>query len=160
MCLLLGYCTEFNVAGGVIQIHYGDPCNKTTVIKSDEVYQSTEAYKCKTISVKLYRNNINWFWMVIISFPLLFVFFSSLLKYTWCASDNCCKIILFPLHLIALSRSVCIFVNNFLKNNFFFVIQKLSCNVSVQCCYELVYSKKKTNISTNTTSTPYIPENK
>lgn len=47
LCLLLGYCTEFNVVGGVIQSHYESPCNETTFPKCDYPYQSTEAYNCK-----------------------------------------------------------------------------------------------------------------
>lgn len=45
----LGYCTEFNVAGGVIQSHDLAPCNRTSVLICDDVYFSTHAYKCKII---------------------------------------------------------------------------------------------------------------
>lgn len=43
----LGFCTEFNVAGGVIQSHSSAPCNKMTFPKCDIHYNSSEAYKCK-----------------------------------------------------------------------------------------------------------------
>uniref|UniRef100_A0A8W8JG13 SUEL-type lectin domain-containing protein n=1 Tax=Magallana gigas TaxID=29159 RepID=A0A8W8JG13_MAGGI len=43
--LMIGYCTEFNVAGGVIQSHVLAPCNKTSVLRCDDVYYSTQAYK-------------------------------------------------------------------------------------------------------------------
>lgn len=46
---ILGYCTEFNVAGGVIQSHVSAPCNKTSVLACDNVYYSTRAYKCENI---------------------------------------------------------------------------------------------------------------
>lgn len=47
VCLLLGFCAEFNVAGGVIQNHYAAPCDKETFPKCNELYKSSEAYKCK-----------------------------------------------------------------------------------------------------------------
>lgn len=45
--LFLGFCTEFNVAGGVIQSHPLAPCNKMTFPKCNIHYYSSEAYKCK-----------------------------------------------------------------------------------------------------------------
>lgn len=47
MFLFLGFCTEFNVAGGVIQSHPLAPCNKMTFPKCNIPYSSSEAYKCK-----------------------------------------------------------------------------------------------------------------
>lgn len=47
MCLLIGYCAEFNVGGGVFQIHYAAPCDKETFPKCNELYNTSEAYKCK-----------------------------------------------------------------------------------------------------------------
>lgn len=44
--VILGHCTEFNVAGGVIQSHAAAECNKIFP-KCDNVYNSTDAYKCK-----------------------------------------------------------------------------------------------------------------
>lgn len=46
---VLGFCTEFNVAGGVIQSHVSAPCNKSTELRCEDVYYSTHAYKCKII---------------------------------------------------------------------------------------------------------------
>lgn len=47
MCLILGRCTEFNVAGGVIQAHLYAPCDQNKFPNCSEIYQSSEAYKCK-----------------------------------------------------------------------------------------------------------------
>lgn len=41
---MLGYCTEFNVAGGVIQSHKTAKCN-TAFPKCDNIYLSSDAYK-------------------------------------------------------------------------------------------------------------------
>lgn len=42
--ILLGFCAEFNVAGGVIQNNEAAPCDKTFP-KCDAIYNSREAYK-------------------------------------------------------------------------------------------------------------------
>lgn len=42
--IIFGYCTEYNVAGGVIQRHASVKCN-STFPKCDKSYNSTEAYK-------------------------------------------------------------------------------------------------------------------
>lgn len=41
----LGYCTEFNVGGGVIQRHLTAKCNNVFP-KCDKLYNSMDAYKC------------------------------------------------------------------------------------------------------------------
>lgn len=46
--LFLGFCTEFNVAGGVIQVHTAASCTNTFP-KCDAPYFSTDAYKCKSV---------------------------------------------------------------------------------------------------------------
>lgn len=43
--LMTGFCTEFNVGGGVIQSHGLSPCNETAVLRCANVYYSSEAYK-------------------------------------------------------------------------------------------------------------------
>lgn len=43
--IIFGYCTEYNVAGGVIQGHKSAKCN-STFPKCGKSYNSTEAYKC------------------------------------------------------------------------------------------------------------------
>uniref|UniRef100_A0A8W8JGK9 Fibronectin type-III domain-containing protein n=1 Tax=Magallana gigas TaxID=29159 RepID=A0A8W8JGK9_MAGGI len=43
--LVIGFCTEFNVAGGVIQSHISAPCNKLTELICNDVYYSTHAYR-------------------------------------------------------------------------------------------------------------------
>lgn len=49
MCVFLsGHCTEFNIDGGVIQIHNPTPCGKEKFPNCSETYKSSEAYKCKT----------------------------------------------------------------------------------------------------------------
>lgn len=48
---VLGFCTEFNVGGGVIQSHMLAPCNETTVPRCANVYYSSDAYKCKNSSI-------------------------------------------------------------------------------------------------------------
>lgn len=45
---LPGHCTEFNVDGGVIQIHSQTPCGKEKFPSCSDTYKSSEAYKCKT----------------------------------------------------------------------------------------------------------------
>lgn len=45
MFLFKGYCTEFNVAGRVIQRHDAAQCNNIFP-KCDYVYSSHESYKC------------------------------------------------------------------------------------------------------------------
>lgn len=45
---LSGLCTEFNVEGGVIQIHSTSPCGKDKFPNCSETYKSSEAYKCMT----------------------------------------------------------------------------------------------------------------
>lgn len=45
--IFLGYCTEFNVAGGGVQIHSSLPCDIKTNLRCDRIYYSSEAYKCK-----------------------------------------------------------------------------------------------------------------
>lgn len=47
LIFFLGFCTEFNVAGGVIQSHSSAPCNKMTFPKCNIHYYSSEAFKCK-----------------------------------------------------------------------------------------------------------------
>lgn len=42
--LIIGYCTEFNVYGGVIQSHTS-PCNISGFPKCDQVYYSSDAFK-------------------------------------------------------------------------------------------------------------------
>lgn len=42
-----GHCVEFNVPGGVIQDQRSASC-KTPFPKCDSIYNSTDAYKCKT----------------------------------------------------------------------------------------------------------------
>lgn len=44
--LLLGHCVEFNVHGGVIQDQRSARCNQTFP-KCENIYQSSDAYKCK-----------------------------------------------------------------------------------------------------------------
>lgn len=54
-----GYCTEFNVAGGVIQSHAAVECNQSFP-KCGRVYSSTESYKCTFITSifhKMYKTN-------------------------------------------------------------------------------------------------------
>lgn len=41
----LGHCVEFNTGGGVIQDQMSAPCN-ISFPKCDDIYHSTEAYKC------------------------------------------------------------------------------------------------------------------
>lgn len=48
MYFLSGLCTEFNVDGGVIQIHSTSPCGKDKFPNCSETYKSSEAYKCMT----------------------------------------------------------------------------------------------------------------
>lgn len=43
-----GRCTEFNVDGGVIQIHNPTPCGNEKFPNCFQTYKSSEAYKCKT----------------------------------------------------------------------------------------------------------------
>lgn len=43
-----GLCTEFNVDGGVIQIHRPTPCGKEKFPSCSKTYKSSEAYKCKS----------------------------------------------------------------------------------------------------------------
>lgn len=45
---LPGHCTEFNVDGGVIQIHSPTQCGKEKFPSCSDTYKSSEAYKCKT----------------------------------------------------------------------------------------------------------------
>nr|XP_022295718.1 uncharacterized protein LOC111105635 [Crassostrea virginica]XP_022295719.1 uncharacterized protein LOC111105635 [Crassostrea virginica]XP_022295720.1 uncharacterized protein LOC111105635 [Crassostrea virginica]XP_022295721.1 uncharacterized protein LOC111105635 [Crassostrea virginica]XP_022295722.1 uncharacterized protein LOC111105635 [Crassostrea virginica] len=42
---ILGHCTEFNVHGGVIQLHETAPCNNSGFPQCDKYYSSSEAYK-------------------------------------------------------------------------------------------------------------------
>lgn len=50
---LLGYCTEFNVVGGIIQNYSSVPCNEIFP-KCDRVYHSSDAYKCTLIDTHKY----------------------------------------------------------------------------------------------------------
>eukprot|EP00105_Crassostrea_gigas_P024314 XP_011444531.1 PREDICTED: uncharacterized protein LOC105340279 [Crassostrea gigas] len=43
--IITGLCTEFNVEGGVIQLHPTSPCGKDKFPNCSETYQSSEAYK-------------------------------------------------------------------------------------------------------------------
>lgn len=45
---LSGHCTEFNVDGGVIQIHSPTQCGKDKFPSCSKLYKSSEAYKCKS----------------------------------------------------------------------------------------------------------------
>lgn len=49
--IFVGFCTEFNVVGGVIQVHASAKCTNKFP-KCDEPYLSTDAYKCKSRSIK------------------------------------------------------------------------------------------------------------
>lgn len=57
--LIAGFCTEFNVAGGVIQSHSSAPCNKMTFPKCDIHYNSSEAYKYPGCYELVYKNGRN-----------------------------------------------------------------------------------------------------
>lgn len=48
LVLFLGFCTEFNVVGGVIQVHASAKCNDIFP-KCGSPYYSTDAYKCKSV---------------------------------------------------------------------------------------------------------------
>lgn len=55
--LFLGVCTEFNVAGGVIQGQIKAKCNEKFP-KCIQLYNSTDAYKCK------YNKTLNVFGLI------------------------------------------------------------------------------------------------
>lgn len=48
LVLFLGFCTEFNIAGGVIQVHALAKCNNKFP-RCGKPYYSTDAYKCKSV---------------------------------------------------------------------------------------------------------------
>lgn len=48
--IFLGYCTEFNVAGGVIQNHFDSPCGSKSYPRCNDIYRSSDAYKCKELN--------------------------------------------------------------------------------------------------------------
>lgn len=54
ICFYSGRCTEFNVAGGRIHIHHEPPCNNEFP-KCDKVYNSTDAYKCKSLPTAFFQ---------------------------------------------------------------------------------------------------------
>lgn len=45
MIFFIGYCTEFNVAGRIIQNHEEAKCNENFP-RCEEAYSSADAYKC------------------------------------------------------------------------------------------------------------------
>lgn len=53
----LGHCVEFNGRGGIIQDQRSARCNQTFP-KCDNIYQSSDAFKCKFLKVRniLLRN--------------------------------------------------------------------------------------------------------
>lgn len=58
--MIIGYCVEFNVRGGVIQDQRSAPCNQTFP-KCDDIYSSSDAYKCevsKVGNILLRKSNI------------------------------------------------------------------------------------------------------
>lgn len=57
--LIDGFCTEFNVAGGVIQSHSSAPCNKMTFPKCNIHYYSSEAFKYSGCYELVYKNGRN-----------------------------------------------------------------------------------------------------
>lgn len=131
---LLGHCTEFNVDGGVIQIHSPTPCGKEKFPSCSETYKSSEAYKCKTA----YFSNF-----------ILFILYMSLLDFFYLL-----RTILSMYTFIFIVYPLVFFEWNTLNGN----IQK----ISDQGCYELVYNKKginSTRIPTNEPSTSYNQEN-
>lgn len=135
---LPGHCTEFNVDGGVIQIHSPTQCGKEKFPSCSDTYRSSEAYKCKTA----YFSNF-----------ILFILYMSLLisfsfKY---------NIIDVHIHFHCLPFIIINILVFFEWNNLNSIIQK----ISDQGCYELVYSKKginSTRIPTNEPSTSYNQE--
>lgn len=52
--IISGYCTEYNDGGCLIQRQKSSPCNET--LFCDEVYWSTESYKCKKEAYDLHYN--------------------------------------------------------------------------------------------------------
>lgn len=138
---LSGHCTEFNVDGGVIQIHIPNPCGKERFPSCFETYKSSEAYKCKTA----YLSNF-----------ILFILYMSILDVFFSFMYNIINVYIHFHCLLFIIINILVFFNETLL----IVIYKKY--ISDQGCYELVYGKKginSTSIPTNKPSTSYKPEN-
>ena len=61
--LIVGFCTEFNIFGGIIQLHKDAPCFKNAFPKCADHYYSSQAYKCKIFLIIyiLFVNNCSIF---------------------------------------------------------------------------------------------------
>lgn len=59
MVSFTGFCAEFNVDSGAIQIHRSAQCNRAFP-KCDDIYVSSNAYKCKSTHAIWFISIICW----------------------------------------------------------------------------------------------------